>query len=99
MITPEEIQKLAELARIEVTEKEKADLAGDIGSILQYVDQIKAAGGNGGGAGADGNRTKDPIRNAMRPDAGAHESGAHTDALVAEFPKKKGNSLEVKKIL
>ena len=94
MITPEEIQKLADLARIELTDKEKTDLAGDIGSILKYVDQIKEAGGK-----ADGARVKDPIRNAMRPDVNPHESGAHTEALVAEFPKKDGNSLMVKKIL
>jgi len=94
MITTEEIQKLADLARIELTEKEKSDLASDIGNILQYVDQIKAAG-----EGAADARAKDPVRNVMRPDANAHESGAHTDALVAEFPKKDGNSLKVKKIL
>ncbi len=93
MITKEEIEKLADLARIELTEKEKADLAGDIGSILKYVDQIKEAGGK------PTERIKEPVRNVLRADAGAHESGAHTDALVAEFPKKGGNSLKVKKIL
>ena len=87
MITPEEIQKLADLARIELTDKEKQDLAGDIGSILKYVDQIKEAGGKAGTA-----RVKDPVRNIMRADAGA---------LVKEFPKKDGgsNALKVKKIL
>lgn len=96
MITTEEIQKLADLARIELTDAEKADLAGDIGSILQYVDQIKAASGTSGDS-----RPKDPVRNVMRADANPHESGAHTQALVAEFPKKDSgsNTLKVKKIL
>jgi len=38
----EDITKLADLARIEVTDKETTELIGDFKSILSYVDQIQS---------------------------------------------------------
>ncbi|MDD4989027.1 MAG: Asp-tRNA(Asn)/Glu-tRNA(Gln) amidotransferase subunit GatC [Candidatus Pacebacteria bacterium] len=93
MISTQDIEKLAGLARIELKEEEKAKLAKEIDSILGYIDQIKLAGSK------DIARVKEPVRNAFRYDTDAHESGAHTDAIVSEFPRKEGNYLKVKKIL
>ncbi len=93
MIEVKDIEKLALLARIELKEEEKVKLAGEIGGILGYIDQLKSA------AGSVAERVKDPVRNVLREDANPHQTGVHTDALVAEFPKKEGNYLKVKKIL
>ena len=93
MISIKDIEKLADLARIELKPEEKETLAKEIGGILGYIDQIKSAGSK------ETKREKEPVRNVFRDDDDPHESGADTLALVAEFPRKEGNYLKVKKIL
>lgn len=93
MISTQDIEKLAGLARIKLEGAEKEKLTKEIGGILGYIDQIKSA------APREILRVKEPIRNVFREDAIAHESGVNTEALVAEFPKKDGNYLKVQKIL
>lgn len=93
MIKKEEIEKLAELGRIEVTEDEKEKLMEDIESILGYVSEIqevvldipKSEAGS--------------LRNVMRDDGYPHESGKYTDRILKEAPKTEDNYLKVKKIL
>ncbi len=92
-IKTEDIKKLAKLARIELTTEEEEKLTREIGGILGYIGQIQTA------AGKDVIRQKEPVRNALRPDTNPHESGIHTEVIVAEFPRKEGNYLKVKKIL
>ncbi len=93
MISKEDIEKLAKLGRIELKDDEKETLAKEIGGILSYIDQITKT------AGKESVREKESVRNVMRADNNPEESGIHTDVLVAEFPKKDGKSLKVKKIL
>ena len=93
-----DIEKLAKLARIELTESEKQTYLKDISAILGYVDQIKGVVGKMEDAtplrqGFAG------LKNVMRADENGNETGANTEALVAEFPRKEGNYLKVKKIL
>ena len=89
-----DIEKLAKLARIELTDKEKQAYLKEIGAILNYVDQIKEVVGKTGEERKAGN-----LRNVMREDDIPNVSSANTEALVAEFPRKKDNYLKVKKIL
>lgn len=98
MISKEEIKKLAELARIEVGEKETETLRGDMDSILGYLDQVKSIQeleNNGEGS------VLNPItpQNVMREDENPTESETYSKDLIAEFPDKQGNYLKVKKIL
>ena len=93
MISTQDIEKLAELARIELRPEEKETLAREIGGILGYIDQIKTAGSK------EVAREKESVRNVFRDDENPHETGINTDALVSEFPRKEGNYLKVKKIL
>jgi aspartyl-tRNA(Asn)/glutamyl-tRNA(Gln) amidotransferase subunit C len=39
---PDEVRRIAALARIRLTEEEVERLAGDFGSILEYVDRLRA---------------------------------------------------------
>lgn len=93
MISKEEIEKLAELSRIEVTEDEKKKLINDIESILGYVSEIQEVA------------TTEPVsevgdlRNVMREDGEPHESGLYTKDIMKEVPKKEKGYLKVKKIL
>ncbi|MDP2593196.1 MAG: Asp-tRNA(Asn)/Glu-tRNA(Gln) amidotransferase subunit GatC [bacterium] len=94
MVTREEIQKLAELSRIEVGEDEVEKLRKDIGGILEYVDKIKSAP-----VSVDKEGDKPALRNVFREDGEPHESGKFKDVLLAEAPETEDGFVKVKKIL
>jgi aspartyl-tRNA(Asn)/glutamyl-tRNA(Gln) amidotransferase subunit C len=89
-----DIEKLAKLARIELTEEEKAKYLKDISAILGYVDQLKEVVAKTGEE-----RKAGELRNVMRADENPNESGSNTRAITDEFPVKQGAYLKVKKIL
>ena len=93
MIKKEDIKKLAELARIEVNEKETKSLAKDIEAILEYVKQVRDVSVQ------DTVRKDDALVNVFREDANSHESGIYTDALLSAVPERDGQYIKVKKIL
>jgi len=92
MINESEIEKLATLARVRISDAEKKALAGEIETILEYVDQIKEAVG-------DAEEVVGEHKNVMREDGQPHERGIHTEAIVEQFPKKEGKSLSVRKVI
>ena len=103
MISIEEIKKLAELARIDIEDKEIESLRGEMDAILGYIGQVKEITSNEekkenpplkirGGQGGD-------MKNIMREDENPTESGTYSQELIAEFPEKEGDYLKVKKIL
>lgn len=96
MISQEELENLAHLARIKLTEKEAEKLREDISSILGYVDQISAVS------------TVDIIpeapthRNIFREDEPRKEGSAFADkreAVIKAFPGRQGDYGVVPKIL
>ncbi len=94
MITIAEIEKLAELARISVSESEKTALQKDIGEILAYVGQIQEVS-----AKMNRDADRDLPFNVMRGDDAPHMGGLFTDALLAAAPQREGEYIKVKKIL
>ncbi|MEI6238412.1 MAG: Asp-tRNA(Asn)/Glu-tRNA(Gln) amidotransferase subunit GatC [bacterium] len=94
MITDKDINKLADLARLGLSDAEKQKLQKDVGSILAYVDQIKSAPVEIDTKGRVG-----AIKNVMREDEVLNETGSNTEALLSEAPKRDGQYLKVKKIL
>ncbi len=92
MIEKKDIEKLALLARIEVSEEEKESLAQSIESILGYVGQVTSV--------SETALAGLPLlRNVMREDEIRHGEGEYTEALLSNAPSRDGNYLEVKKIL
>ncbi|MBN2093787.1 MAG: Asp-tRNA(Asn)/Glu-tRNA(Gln) amidotransferase subunit GatC [Candidatus Zambryskibacteria bacterium] len=93
-ISKEDIKKLADLARIEMTEKEIEKLSTEIDDILDYIGQIshftKASRDE-----FDENQ----IRNVMREDESDPEKPDSREELIGEFPEREGDYLKVKKIL
>ena len=89
-----DIEKLAKLARIELTEGEKQAYLKDISAILNYVDQIKEVAGK-----TSEERKVGELRNVIRGDEGENVSGANTEVITGEFPQRQGDYLKVKKIL
>ncbi|PIT91043.1 hypothetical protein COU17_02620 [Candidatus Kaiserbacteria bacterium CG10_big_fil_rev_8_21_14_0_10_49_17] len=92
MINESEIEKLATLARVRISDEEKKALVEEIDTILEYVDQIQDVAG-------DAEEVAGEHRNILREDGEPHERGAYTEAIVEQFPKREGQSLSVRKVI
>ncbi len=100
MIEIKDIEKLAELARLEIPQDEKESFRKDVDSILQYVSQIQEAFVLSTDAKITQNLPDaDIVHNVMREDNNTHESGIFTETLLNEVPQREGNYVKVKKIL
>lgn len=95
MITKEDIQNLADLARIEVTEGEKEKLRASLEEILGYVSEVSEVSGEA----VSGVLETATLRNVFREDGEPHESGRYTEGVLENSPDKEGGYLKVKKIL
>jgi|SRR3989344_5398688 len=94
-VSADEVKKLAELARLKLSEEEVKKLQGEITAILSYVDAIQKV-----------NLPEAPeasvhldLKNVMRDDGNPHEPGIYTAELLAQAPARDKNYLKVKKIL
>ena len=88
-----DVEKLAELSRIELRDDEKNELLKDMQSILGYIDQIEKVGEV---------LIEDQameLRNVMRDDLESHQSGIFTKSILAEVPESKDDFVKVQKIL
>mgnify|MGYP003419935368 CR=1 FL=1 len=92
MITKDEIKKLADLARIEVSDSEAEGLTSQIDSILGYVGQIQDMN--------SGDIIDIPkVRNIMRDDVITYSGDEYTERLLSNAPEREGRYFKVKKIL
>ncbi len=94
MLEIKDIEKLAKLARIELTAEEKENLLKEVDPILGYVAQLKEVVSSVGETKKAGE-----LRNVTREDSLPTESGSNTEVLVADMPESQDNYLKVKKIL
>ena len=94
MISSEEIQQLAELARLSLTGGEIAALQKDISDILDYVGQVSAAS-------VSTSKTKPGLRNVLREDTERTDAllSGKRDALLKALPKREGDYAVVRKII
>ena len=92
MISYKEVEHLAELARIGMTEKEKRELQKDLERILEYVSVIQKVS-------ADIEMVLPEHRNVMREDGIPHEPGIYSEAILSQAPDRKENYIRVKKVL
>ncbi len=96
MVTIQEIEKLASLARVELKDAEKEKLRADVDAILGYVSELQKISGIDG----EGNHAHSQAPfNVMREDGQPHESGIYTETLVGSAPRREGDYVKVKKIL
>jgi aspartyl-tRNA(Asn)/glutamyl-tRNA(Gln) amidotransferase subunit C len=91
----DEVLRLATLARVGITEEEAEALKNEFAPILDYVSQVKEALPKGGVR----EMAKSSVRNVMRDDTDAHESGIYTEELLNAAPTRDGSYVKVKKIL
>lgn len=106
----EEIAKLAELARITVSPKERAAFAHDLENILGYVSEIQAVSAlniksvgqalnTKIGQGGMPEKVVAELRNVMREDGEPTPPGTFTADILAEAPQKEGGYIKVKQVL
>lgn len=87
-----DVQALAKLARLEVSDEELAKLEKELPGILKFVETIQKVSGEA--------PKGDPAhRNVMRDDIEPHEGGIHTDELLAAAPAQKHGQLVVKQVI
>jgi aspartyl-tRNA(Asn)/glutamyl-tRNA(Gln) amidotransferase subunit C len=91
-ISNDEIKKLGDLARIEVSETEIAQFKQNLESILAYVDQIQNA---------DVGDVEEVhmVKNVVREDDNMIPTGTYTEDILNEAPDAKDGFIKVKKIL
>lgn len=95
MISKEEIQNLAELARLTLSEEEIASLQKDISNILEYVGQVSVVP-------LQGAEVVDVNHNVMRADTprGANDPlEGKRESLLRALPKREGDYNVVRKII
>lgn len=96
MIDSKEIDKLAELSRIEMTLEEKKEIQKDLESILGYVSEIQEVSTD---LAVSPEERLETLHNVMRADDNVNKEGAYTDKIVKSAPKSEGKYIKVKKIL
>ena len=97
----EDIKKLAEMARIDMSDSELTEMASDFDSILAYVDQIRGFTSSDymspkQGFGLEG---LPPLYNIMREDVPINTPGSYTEKILAEIPHTQDGYVKVKQIL
>lgn len=90
----EDIEHLAKLARIAVTDSEADVLAGDITNIIGLVSQIEEITGD-----TELEKKIGALYNVMRVDENPHAGGLYTEDLLTAAPSRDGQYVKVKKIL
>lgn len=94
-VSSDDVKKLANLARLDLTDAEVEKLRGEIESILSYVATIQKVPMPEGVAASP----HLALQNVMRDDINPHETGLYTKDIVDQFPDSEHNFLKVKKIL
>jgi aspartyl-tRNA(Asn)/glutamyl-tRNA(Gln) amidotransferase subunit C len=93
----EDVKKLAEMSRIDMSDTEMEEIANDFDPILAYVDQIKEASQiieN-----KEFSKEEPSISNIMREDEVLNEPGFFSEKIIDNMPDVENNFLKVKQIL
>ena len=93
MISKEEVKKLSDLARINISDSEATKFGKEIEEILEYVGTIQKVVSS-----EDEGIDFGHVHNVMREDK-VKDSGLYREEIIAEFPEKQDDFLKVKKIL
>lgn len=93
MLTREEVIKISEMARIELTEAEVEKFQKDLSSVLDYVDELKEVNTDG----LEIVSSVTGLENVVREDIA--KSIEYQEDLMANAPERKDKYYKVKSIL
>lgn len=96
MLSHDQVKKLAELARIDVSDSEADAFLSDLSSILSYVSEVQEV--------AESQNQEEPdyghlVNINLREDESPHESEAYTEELLSEAPETEEGYVKVRKVL
>lgn len=91
-LTKRDIEKIASLARIELTEAEKEKFVEQIGSVLEYVDQLNEVD-------TDSAKLDSHLMSSDGFRADAVRPWPEVKPIVDQFPERSGNLNKVKQVL
>lgn len=94
-----DIKKLADLARIDMSEDEMIEIAKDFEPILAYVGQVQEALKLSENISHDKKPDDYLLHNIMREDVVTNKREEYTEKIVSEMPDTQDGFLKVKQIL
>ena len=95
MLTKKEVQYLANLARIKISEQEEEKFQKDISSILDYVKKLEEIDVKG----VEPMSHSIAVENVMREDKAERFPGNKVEKLIESAPRKKERHIKVNTIL
>lgn len=95
MLSKEQVEHIAKLARIQLSQEEIEKFQKDLGSVLEYFDALKEIDV----AGVPAMMHSVEAQNVMREDIPQPSSEETVRQLLEAFPEKMGRYLKVKSIL
>ncbi len=101
--TKKDLENVAMLSRLSLTEEEKEKFLIEMKEILNYVSQVgEMAGGNLKSSGGEtyGDQFLNSFnKNEMREDAILNQGGEYTEKLLADAPDRQGDFVKVSKVI
>jgi len=96
-ITRQQVDHIAKLSRIRLTEDEEEKMASEMGAILSYIDKLKAVDTEG----VEPIAHATGLENVMRADLPNihHRPGQYSEELLHQAPEKDKNFLKVRTVL
>ncbi|PIR82622.1 hypothetical protein COU20_01530 [Candidatus Kaiserbacteria bacterium CG10_big_fil_rev_8_21_14_0_10_59_10] len=100
-MTQVDIESLAKLARLEVSNEERSRMEEDIPAIVEFVETIQKAEADAPpSAGSTGSpHSHIGLQNVMREDENPHESGKFTERMLSGAPKVVDGRVAVRQVL
>lgn len=95
MISKKEVQHIAKLARLGLSEKEMEEMQKELSAILDYIKKLKEVDISG----VDFFISSGKLKNVMREDKEDEKSKLKNKKLLELAPEEKGGYLKVKQIL
>jgi len=93
VLTKKEVEHIADLARIKLSDKEKEKMAEDMAAILGYIDKLNEVKTDGVEPAAQ----VSGLENVFRKDEPGKEP-ADRQAIIGQFPDRKDDHLKVKQV-
>lgn len=95
MISKEEVIKIANLARLDLSEPEIERMQKDLAGILDYIGQLNKVDVSG----VELQKTESALENVLREDMQIPQSPETIEKMLGQAPSKEGNHIKVKEIL
>lgn len=94
-LSKDEIQHIAKLARLELTDEELKKYGGQLSAVLNYIDQLKEVGVKG----VEPTAQVTGMENVLRDDKVKDWDEAEIEAALKDAPEREGRFIKVKRVI